>query len=252
MTLRKKIKIKPTEPLSKRDFKILLKYLPFEIRIIAQAYREACYFCSSLGLNYYWHEMFVLTKNLFNKSDYGPATIIFARSSRYGTEGEDFCATCIPESLEKSLLKHVKNTNGVLLFQNKNGQPHTTKSIGKAFRIASKLAIENGEIKSIISPIQLRISPQTQINLIPIFDTAVTDERLEKVNSILNQKKQNIGCSRRYKLKTILEAILNSKKYFYSRNQCKELYPCASAAESQLRRWKKAGIWDQILKVFQE
>lgn len=252
MNKSKRVRITPSNPIDDEAFKAFLKFVSPEIKLLAETYKFASEIFAELGLLYYWEEIFSLPATAVYKPDCGPWQIIFYRTSKYGTTGEDHFVNYVPKHLLKRLTALSQSNSDGLLFRQEDGSPFNKRQLNKEFRKARQKAHEKGR-KLNLTPIQLRTTPPANIqkhNRVTV--RGITQERLQKVKELLPQSKKG-GRPRELPLEDILRPLLAQANFGLTKNALISNFPgTACAAEIQKRRWKKQGIWDQILRIFQE
>ncbi len=241
-------RIKQTVQISDKEYKSFLKHLPRNIRILVETYKFACDVYATVGLTYYWEELFNLPAQAVYKPERGPAMILLFRYSRYATRKEQWFGHYLPKKLSRELLLLSQDRDG-LLFQREKNRKYTVSYISKVFQKTSKKAKEMNLITFPISPGNLRSKPSTDIKYMPGSPREVSEEKEKEILKILTKKAHKAGCPRKVPLNPILETLLAQEDFKYSRSELKEHYPYARAAESQKRRWIKAGIWLKIRRT---
>lgn len=252
MDKNKRVRIKPSTTIDDKAFKGFIKFLSPKIKLLAETYKFASEIFAELGLLYYWEEIFNLPATAVYKPDCGPWQIIFYRTSKYGTNGEDHFVHYVPKHLLKRLMALSQSNSDGLLFRQEDGSPFNKRRLNKEFRKAREKAYEKG-CKLNLTPIQLRTTPPTNIqkpNRVTV--RGITKERIQKVKKLLPKSKKG-GRPRELPLEDILRPLLAQANFGLTRSALISNFPeTACAAEIQKRRWEKQGIWDHILRIFQE
>lgn len=248
----KRVRIAASNPIDEGAFKVFLKFLSPEIKLLAETYKFASGIFAELGLLYYWEEIFNLPATAVYKSDYGSWQIIFYRTSKYGTNGEDHFVNYVPKHLLKRLMALSQLNSDGLLFRQEDGSPFNKRQLNKEFRTARQKAQEKG-CKLNFTPIQLRTTPPAntqKTNRITV--RGITQERIQKVKALLPKSTKG-GRPRELSLEGILPPLLAQANFGLTRSALISNFPrTARAAEIQKRRWEDLNIWDQILRIFQE
>lgn len=248
----KRVRITPSNPIDDEAFKAFLKFLSPEIKLLAETYKFASEIFAELGLLYYWEEIFNLPAEAVYKPDCGPWQIVFYRTSKYGTTGEDHFVNYVPKHLLKRLVALSQSNSGGLLFRQEDGSPFNKEQLNEEFRKARQKAHKKG-YKLNLTPIQLRTTPPADVqkpNRVTI--RGITEERIQKVKELLPESRKG-GRPRELPLEEILRPLLVQANFGLTRSALTSNFPAtARAAEIQKRRWEKQGIWDQILRIFQE
>ena len=248
----KRVRIKPSKSIDDKTFKEFFKFLSPKTRLLVETYKFASEIFAELGLLYYWEEIFNLPTTAVYKPDCGPWQIIFYRTSKYGTAGEDHFVHYVPKHLLKRLTALSQSNSDGLLFRQEDGSPFNKKQLNEKFRKARQKAHEKG-CKLHFTPIQLRTTSPANIqkhNRVTV--RGITKERIQKVKELLPKSTKG-GRPRELPLEDILRPLLTQANFGLTRNELLSNYPrTACAAEIQKRRWEKQGIWDQILRIFQE
>jgi hypothetical protein len=251
-----------TKPLDGKQFRSFLKFLPPQIRIMAELY----WFINKnmfqmIGLFYGWEELCNMRVDALPDPCPGAPTVMtFYRTSKYGARDEHHVAHYIPHYLEKRIRKLISDES-VLIFHQKNGAPFKTERLAKEFSIASMKAKKAGVIAQAVTLLSLRkpIDPEWEKNAMPntfseslAVDMAasVTQEQIEAVQVLLSPSYRNAGAKPKHSLRLILEAIfwreLTKKAW---RSLPMPPYPPWKAVQAYHRRWEKRGILSKILEI---
>ena len=252
MDKNKRVRIKSSPSINDKTFKEFLKFLSPKIKLLAETYQFASEIFAELGLLYYWEEIFNLPATAVHQPDCGPCQIIFYRTSKYGTNGEDHFVHYVPKHLLKRLMALAQSNSDGLLFRQEDGSPFNKGQLNEEFRKACQKAHKKGYNLN-LTPIQLRTSLPANVqkhNRVTV--RGITQDRIQKVKELLPESRKG-GRPRELPLEDILRPLLAQVNFGLTRSELVSNYPrTACAAEIQKRRWKKQGIWDQILRIFQE
>ncbi len=140
----KRVRIKPSKPIDDKTFKEFLKFLSAKIKPLVETYKFASEIFAELGLLYYWEEIFNLPATAVYKPDCGPWQIIFYRTSKYGTTGEDHFVHYVPKHLLKRLTALSQSNSDGLLFRQEDGSSFNKGQLNEEFHKASQKALKKG------------------------------------------------------------------------------------------------------------
>lgn len=119
-----------TKPLSGKQFRSFLKFLPSQIQVMAELY----WFINrkmfqKIGLFYGWEELcYIATDALPDSRPGEPTVMTFYRTSSYGAREEHHVAHYLPYYLEKRIRKLLSDES-ILIFRQKNsGKSQTISS----------------------------------------------------------------------------------------------------------------------------
>lgn len=248
----KRVRSKPSKSIDDETFKEFLKFLSPKIKLLVETYKFASEIFAEIGCLYYWEEIFNLPATAVYKPDCGPLQIIFYRISKYGTNGDDHFVNYVPKHLLKRLTALSQSNSDGLLFRQEDGSPFNKQRLNNEFRKASQKARKQG-YKLNLTPIELRTASPANIQKYRrVTVRGITEERIQKVKELLPKSKKG-GRPRELPLEDILRPLLVQANFGLTKSALISNFPrTACAAEIQRRRWEKQGIWDQILRIFQE
>lgn len=130
----KRPRIKPSKPADTKVFRAFLKFLLPRVGLLVETYKFAREIFAKLGFLYYWEEIFNLPSSAMYQPDCGSYQIIFYRSSKYGTSGDDYFVHYVPKHLLKRLIALLRSNPEGLLFQQEDGSPFNKRLLAKEFR----------------------------------------------------------------------------------------------------------------------